>query len=610
MYIDNQKYDRAVQLMDVKRHGEARKLLLEILADLPEDSDILSFIAVTYLVDENVSKAKEYAIKAVESEPLSSKNHHILSLVYLSTDNLELAAKHNTIALDIDPEDTDVLIALVKIRISQDYFAAANEVIDQILKIEPDHIEALGLRSLVKKHLLGNSAGSEELGYALSLDPTNVFLLRQKAEACIQNGEFVEAQSILNDLVTNDPGAWLLRESLMDSYLGQNFIYRWLVMKFRAFHVGLSYTSLVFDLCLIILGVGLFLKADDGTEFHSVFKYIVSAALIWNLIFWLVRIVGHTWFKLSKWKQGLRDVFDFSFYIHITVGVTQYMGLRCVFTQDFYYFGFAIIVGLLTLASLGGLGIDNPKKKQFYHYYLIYLHVLGVAILIWSYIDSKIADKISVALLGSIFIPLILFSLFDDYKGYRAKKKEPKSLSDDASQNRKRSLSEKLILWSLFPSFMLCQSISLIYGVSILDKVLFAIIWGGLGLLVGYLNLRFLKNNNFDFVDINNPEMKSEEVGGMQLLVIILSVMIVISIGVSITAFVKIGPTKTISAEVIEHGTNEEKNKTQIKIKYNNYIKTIRPDADQRMATKDSKFINMKIRKSLFWIEYVDEVSP
>ena len=103
--------------------------------------------------------------------------------------------------------------------------------------------------------------------------------------------------------------------------------------------------------------------------------------------------------------------------------------------------------------------------------------------------------------------------------------------------------------------------------------------------------------------------MKNEEVGGMQVLVWLLSILTVVSLGIAITAFVKVGPINIVSVEVVEHGSNLEKRKTQIKIKYNGYNKSIRPDIDQRLSTKDSKSIKMKVRKSLFGIEYVDEVT-
>jgi predicted Zn-dependent protease len=113
MDIDENKYSRAIQLMDISRYSEARKLLLEILADHPEDSSLLSFIAVTYLVEDKSQDAIAFALKAVQAEPDNGRNHHILSLAYLKLENFELAFDHNTTSLNLEPENTEYLVASV-----------------------------------------------------------------------------------------------------------------------------------------------------------------------------------------------------------------------------------------------------------------------------------------------------------------------------------------------------------------------------------------------------------------------------------------------------------------------------------------------------------------
>jgi len=600
-------FQRGRQLYKLKRYADARKEFRKVLQKQPDFSPALCLISLCFFLEKKYDDGYKFANKALESDPESALNHYAQGLASSGLEDYDSAIISFENAIELDANDDDFHARLGFVYLQKQILGKAELHINKALELNPNNLMAIGFKSQYERLFSKGDSAKGLLDKALAVDPTNIGLLFEKGLHDANKGEFEQASEMFEQVLMDDPGDSLLRERILDAKLGQYKWYEWLVIKFRTFNKGF-YLIIIFDFVLVLVGGAILREKNIEEPYYLIAKYIVIALAIWNLIFWLGRMLGHLYMSRKLWKLRFKDLLSLSIFIHLNMTSALCSFLLHIHTFNFLWFGTALVLMILGMLSLGIILIEDPKKDLYFKYYLTFIYIVGGVNFITQFLELDISGMMADIMMACIFIPFIVGAIYDSILEDRKKKDQPKPIKEKEVEDK--SLFEKVNQWAIVPAMLGCYFISIFLGNNILEKPRFVVIWGIISIGIAFLTYLQLKRNNSSILNVvSHSESIEDRFGGIARFFLMI-IFLVVSLGISMTHFLDNGKRKIIEVSIVEHGLKKKKTNHVVVVRYKGWRNSLIFTKEQLEKTKDCEMVELEVSESLFGVDYYRNVIP
>ena len=140
----------AINYMSMNMPEKAKELLLKAIAVEPQNIQVLFHLAQVYNFEKNYENAKKLLEDAYTLAP-NTEIANLLAQVYYEIGEYSRAyALYNIVNLTI-PNNLGVLMNLARCKFAQKEYAAAKEHLETLLKILPEHEEAIEMLNKIKE---------------------------------------------------------------------------------------------------------------------------------------------------------------------------------------------------------------------------------------------------------------------------------------------------------------------------------------------------------------------------------------------------------------------------------------------------------------------------
>ncbi|MCC6724940.1 MAG: tetratricopeptide repeat protein [Saprospiraceae bacterium] len=597
---------RGQKLLELSRPKEARKAFFEALKLFPEMVPAWQGVAWCCINEKKFQEALTFAQKAHELAPEEPNNLYLLAVVSMMLDDIEEAMLWAEKAVSSSPETVIYHLMVARLALMQQIFGKAKQHIERALAIEPTNDDALGLQSQMQ-HQLGKPASADLfIKLALEQAPQDAEHHLTLANQAFFAGRYEAAAAHYKLVLGTSLHDKNLVERYIDSLLGKFFIYKWLVCKYRAFNL-VGFATLIFDLCLILFGVGLISQNKDSAYLPQ-FKLIVAGLAIYSLSFWVTRLLGHVFMAYRLWGGMGSFLFTAHNFVQLNYILALISLLVYVQTDNFLWFGTAMILAILGFFPLFYDPESEKPTQRFMPHYLILIYVIGACSFALELYGAK-KNPFPNLLVAGIFFPIVAITIFDEVKSYLKQRKEPKREPERPSKQYGRAKA-LLIDWALMPLMFGGMITMKIWAVNFLHFEKFIVIWGGLGVATAAGVHHWMKSRKSALLDFENSMMKAEGMMDAVARILISVFLTVLIMGISLTQLIPISQLPPKKVAMLEHGKNEKNSTAYIYVNHEGTKTKLRPTHEDWEATIGSDSVLLQVHRGLFGVVVVDRVYP
>ncbi len=229
---NNPLFDRALLLFETNRPAEAEKMLMEGLAQDPEQPLTLTLLAICRLRLNKDAAALEASQQALMLAP----DHTFV----LTTHGRTLAANRKNAdarralmsALEVDPTYAEAYSVLAQIEYSEQRWEMTLHNAESGLEHDPSDQTLINLRAMALVKLNRSEEAAQTMDYALYNDPEDSFSHGNKGWVHVERGQYDEAVASFREALRLDPNNEYARDGLKEAIKGKNWLYRGILWYF------------------------------------------------------------------------------------------------------------------------------------------------------------------------------------------------------------------------------------------------------------------------------------------------------------------------------------------------------------------------------------------
>jgi len=223
---------RVELLLDQRRFAEARGMLMQGLAEDPEQPLLNAFLAYCLRMEDRDQEALEPAQRALSRAPEWPFVHYVLALVYEGLGKPAQALECIAQAIQLDPQDPNhygfQAAVLFQTRKWQEAIAAS----ERGLAIDPEHTQCRGILTAAKNQLGRHGEVEHLVNESLRNNPQDAFAFANKGWSCLRQGNPKEAIGFFKEALRLEPELEWARQGALESLKARNFLYRGLLAFF------------------------------------------------------------------------------------------------------------------------------------------------------------------------------------------------------------------------------------------------------------------------------------------------------------------------------------------------------------------------------------------
>ncbi|MGB5410915.1 MAG: hypothetical protein WBN09_05265, partial [Woeseiaceae bacterium] len=209
--------ERAGALFDIDRYADAIVLYEQALSLAPDNPYVMTCLAQSLRFAGDHAGCKEYAERAVQSDPEFSWPYRELALLRLYANDVGGAYELATTSVQLMPENVLALHLLGRCAYAMDRYEEVRYIADVIFDIAPDEIEGHDLHALVAEEEGTPADVVRHLQTALEIDPENAVLIEKLANAQRQLRQSDASTTYYHAALNADPHDRAVQASLKDS---------------------------------------------------------------------------------------------------------------------------------------------------------------------------------------------------------------------------------------------------------------------------------------------------------------------------------------------------------------------------------------------------------
>jgi Tfp pilus assembly protein PilF len=381
----NQLFDRAIVLFETNRYADAEKLLMQGLAQHPEDPLGLGLLALCRIRLDKDAEALEAARQAVALAP---ENLFVLTTygrtLFVNNQNQE-ARRSLMAALAIDPTYADAYSVLAQIEYQESRWELALNNAESGLEHDPADQTLINLRAMALVKLKRSEEAAQTMDYALYNDPEDAFSHGNKGWVQIERNQFDDAVASFREALRLDPNNEYARQGLKEAIKGKNWLYRGILWYFL-FMGKLSSANQWLVIIGLYFGVRILRSVAN---YNEALRPFIAPLLIAYMLFafatWIGQPLSNLFLRLHPiGKLALNDDekrFSSLTGIFLLLGLLT-LGLGYWGLSDKTLGGNVIILGttlLVMLIPVGGVSgsVEGSKNRRWLTLYALVLFALG-----------------------------------------------------------------------------------------------------------------------------------------------------------------------------------------------------------------------------------------
>lgn len=223
---------RVELLLDQRRFSEARGMLMQGLAEDPEQPLLNAFLAYCLRMEDRDSEALEPARRAVSRAPEWPFVHYVLALVYEGMGQKKQALEAIDHAIQLDSRDPNHFGFRAALLFQTRQWDAAIEASERGLAIDPEHPQCRGILTAAKNQLGRHDEVAHLVDESLRNDPENAFAFANKGWSCLRQGDAKEAIRHFKEALRLEPELEWARQGALEALKARNPLYRGLLAFF------------------------------------------------------------------------------------------------------------------------------------------------------------------------------------------------------------------------------------------------------------------------------------------------------------------------------------------------------------------------------------------
>ncbi len=222
----NAQFDRIFLLINQKRYPLAEQEVRKVIATNSNNGDLFALLAICLMMQDQTDEALEAAQHGLGLSPYSAYCHYTVGKVFWEQNKLVKALDHIGQALEIEPNDEDYLYALAAIRFQQERYEESLKIVNHLLMINAESVNAINLRARCLVALNQKQEGVEFFDESLNRDPNNAYTHANKGWALLDTEQNQEALASFKTALQIDPELDFAREGLVEALKRENAVYR------------------------------------------------------------------------------------------------------------------------------------------------------------------------------------------------------------------------------------------------------------------------------------------------------------------------------------------------------------------------------------------------
>lgn len=388
--FDDVRLSKVEILIQQEKYPEAEKLLAQLLAEAPNNAELLRLFAEVKLEQEEYQEALEIINNAVGIEPDNPYLFFTKSRINLQLDLYKDAEDNIQAAIESDPYQADFLAFKAHIKLIRKQFETALELSNQALEIDAEHLLALNTRSTALNKLNRSAESFETIEHALREDPNNLYTHSNYGWGLLEKGDHKKALKHFKEALSKDPNYQYAQAGMIEAIKATNPIYR-LFLKY-AFWIGKLSAK---NQWVVIIGFYVLFRvlrslAKNVEALQPVLVPVLFILAIIAFSTWVINPIGNLFLRFNKYGNLLLDKDERLSSNLVAISAILFLAgliLFAITSQEIMIalaaFGFAMMLPLGTMFS-------PSKPKNALLIYTIVLAIAGLSGLALSFLTNKL----------------------------------------------------------------------------------------------------------------------------------------------------------------------------------------------------------------------------
>ena len=379
---------RASLLLEQERTTDAQKILSDVLALQPNNTEVLTLLCEVKIQTDAYEQAEDLIGTAISQAPDLDFLYLMQGRVYLGQEKYDKAEDAFKEAISLDPNNPDCYALLSSIRYTRKKFTEALQLADQALELDPQHIFALNIRSNSLLKLGKKEAASKTIEDALHEDPNNPFTHANHGWGLLEKGQHDTALKHFEESLKLDPNFDLAREGMAEALKARYKIYQ-LFLKYAFWIDKLSSKGQWVFIIGFYFGVKVLRNiAKNIPETEPFLLPVIIILAIFAFSTWVITPISNLFLRLNRYGKHLLDKHEIISSNFVGISVLLFIiGLGGAFLPNNQPWIALAILGFTMMVPLSSM--FAPKRKALLIYGIV-LAVLGVITVFKSFIANEI----------------------------------------------------------------------------------------------------------------------------------------------------------------------------------------------------------------------------
>ncbi len=404
-------FKKAIQLVDLKRYADARKMLVDLLAHNPEGVHILLLLTKIAHLEDKHQECIQHSQLCLALEPELSEAVYLRGISHCQLEESSVGIKLIEEAIQMEPEESTYKLGLAQVLIGINYRKEAEELCRDVLYYDSENAVAFALLAYLAQEKGNKKEAQLFRDEALRLDPHDTGIKALVGNLKLSDKDRSLSAALLREAVLTYPEDRRLREKLIDAELSKNGgFYAWVVMKYNLVHEWGYVTTVVG----VIISIGVASGLHGHLSFTLV-KILLIGLSIWQLLFWTLRLWSHFTFYKNEWRLGLRNFLSPQYLVHGLMMVLFVTFLIYLNTGYTLWLGASLMIGLLSLMILiMEEKLKGKKELTYARWYVGGVALFGLFYFIshWAYAQytKSIGQLLFLSMFGVLMV-IIFYGL-------------------------------------------------------------------------------------------------------------------------------------------------------------------------------------------------------
>ncbi len=393
--FDDIRISKVEVLIQQEKYAEAEKILSQLLAEDPNNAEILSLFAEIKLQQEQYEEALEIINNAIGIEPNNPYLFFAKSRINLQLDLYNDAEDNIQVSIELDPYQADFFAFKAHIKLIRKQFETALELSDKALAIDAENLLALNTRSTALNKLNRSEESFETIEHALREDPNNAYTHSNYGWGLLEKGNHKKALEHFKEALSKDPNYQYAQAGMLEAIKATNLFYRlFLQYAFWMGKLSAKYQwGVIFGFYILFRALSSLAKNVETLQ--PILMPVLFLLAIIAFSTWVINPISNLFLRFNKYGNLLLDknerlssnLVAISALIFI-VGVVLYIMTAQETMIALAGFGFAMMLPLGTMFSAS-------KPKNALLIYTIVLAIAGISAVALAFLTNKLFSPLT-----------------------------------------------------------------------------------------------------------------------------------------------------------------------------------------------------------------------